>query len=162
MSHPAYITVKAYSAESATAALAPATIPRREPTDLDVKIEILYCGVCDSDIHFARNEWGFTEYPAVPGHEIVGRVTAVGPKVTKFQASDLAGVGCMVDADLSCPHCRAGNEQFSPTQIQTYGSTESYIGGPTFAGYSEHIVVNEQFALRIPENLDLPQSRRLF
>lgn len=98
----------------------------------------------------------------MPNHEILGRVTAVGPKVSKFQAGDLAGVGCMVDADLSCPHCRAGNEQFSPTQIQTYGSTEPYIGGPTFAGYSEHIVINEQFALRIPENLDLPQSRRLF
>lgn len=155
MNHPASITVKAYAAESATAPLTPAAIQRREPTDLDVKIEILYCGVCHSDIHFARNEWHFTEYPAVPGHEIVGRITAVGSKVTKFQVGDLAGVGCMVDADLNCPHCRAGNEQFSPTQIQTYGSTEPYIGGSTFGGYSQHIVVNEHFALRIPENLDL-------
>lgn len=149
-------SVKAYATEAATAPLAPATIARREPTELDVKIEILYCGVCHSDIHFARNEWHFTEYPAVPGHEIVGRITQVGAKVTRFKVGDLAGVGCMVDADLSCPHCKAGNEQFSPTQVQTYGSTEPYIGGPTFGGYSEYIVVNEHFALRIDENLDLP------
>lgn len=147
--------IKAYSAESATAALAPTTITRRQLTERDVKIEILYCGVCHSDIHYARNEWHFTQYPAVPGHEIVGRVTEVGAKATKFKVGDLTGVGCMVDADLSCPHCKAGNEQFSPTHVQTYGSTEPYIGGPTFGGYSEHIVVNEHFALRIPQNLDL-------
>jgi alcohol dehydrogenase (NADP+) len=155
MSKPIAYSVKAYSAASATTPLAPATISRREPTDLDVQIEILYCGVCHSDIHFARNEWHFTQYPAVPGHEIVGRIKKVGPKVTKFKPGDLAGVGCMVDADLSCPFCRAGNEQFSPTQVGTYGSTEPYIGGPTFGGYSENIVVNEHFALRIPQNLDL-------
>lgn len=155
MSKPAAYSVKAYSASSATSALAPATIQRREPTDLDVQIEILYCGVCHSDIHFARNEWHSTQYPAVPGHEIVGRVKKVGPKVTRFKPGDIAGVGCMVDADLSCPFCRAGNEQFSPTQVQTYGSTEPYIGGPTFGGYSENIVVNEHFALRIPCNLEL-------
>ena len=156
MPKPRAYSVKAYSAESANSPLAPAAISRREPTDLDVQIEILYCGVCHSDIHFARNEWHFTQYPAVPGHEIVGRIRKVGPKVTRFKVGDLAGVGCMVDADLSCPFCRAGNEQFSPTQIQTYGSTELYIGGPTFGGYSENIVVNEHFALRIPENLELP------
>lgn len=155
MSKPAAYSVKAYSATSATSALALATIQRREPTDLDVQIEILYCGVCHSDIHFARNEWHSTQYPAVPGHEIVGRVKKVGPKVTRFKPGDIAGVGCMVDADLSCPFCRAGNEQFSPTQVQTYGSTEPYIGGPTFGGYSENIVVNEHFALRIPGNLEL-------
>lgn len=155
MIQPKAYSVSAYSAASARSPLAPATIPRREPTDLDVQIDILYCGVCHSDIHFARNEWHFTQYPAVPGHEIVGRVRKVGPKVTKFRPGDLAGVGCMVDADLSCPFCRAGHEQFSPTHVQTYGSTEPYIGGPTFGGYSENIVVNEHFALRVPENLEL-------
>ncbi len=155
MAKPVAYSVKAYSAASATSSLAPATISRRQPTDLDVQIEILFCGVCHSDIHFARNEWHFTQYPAVPGHEIVGRVRKVGPKVTKFKPGDLAGVGCLVDADMSCPFCRAGEEQFSPTAVQTYGSTEPYIGGPTFGGYSENIVVNEHFALRIPENLNL-------
>jgi uncharacterized zinc-type alcohol dehydrogenase-like protein len=155
MSKPAAYAVKAYSASSPTSALTADTIQRREPTDRDVQIEILYCGVCHSDIHFARNEWHSTQYPAVPGHEIVGRVKKVGPKVTRFKPGDIAGVGCMVDADLSCPFCRAGNEQFSPTQVQTYGSTEPYIGGTTFGGYSENIVVNEHFALRIPANLDL-------
>ena len=155
MSKPRAYSVKAYSAEAATTPLAPATIARREPTDLDVQIDILYCGVCHSDIHFARNEWGFTQYPAVPGHEIVGRIKKVGPKVTKFKVGDLAGVGCIVVGDLTCPHCRSGNEQYSPTMIGTYASTEPVIGGPTFGGYSENIVVHEHFALRIPENLDL-------
>ncbi len=155
MTKPRAYSVKAYATAGATSPLAPGTISRREPTDLDVQIEILYCGVCHSDIHFARNEWGFTEYPAVPGHEIVGRIRKVGPKVTKFKVGDLAGVGCIVGGDLACPHCRAGNEQFSPTMVGTYGSTEPVIGGPTFGGYSENIVLHEHFALRIPENLDL-------
>ncbi|KAF0093222.1 MAG: putative zinc-type alcohol dehydrogenase-like protein [Puniceicoccaceae bacterium 5H] len=152
---PETYSLTAYATEAPSNPLTPATIDRREPTDLDVQIEILYCGVCHSDIHFARNEWGFTQYPAVPGHEIVGRVTQVGSKVTKFKVGDLAGVGCMVGADMSCPHCKAGNEQYSPTMVGTYGSTEPFIGGPTFGGYSENIVVNEHFALRVPENLDL-------
>ena len=147
--------VKAYSAASATSPLAPATIPRREPTDLDVQIEILYCGVCHSDLHYARNEWHFTQYPAVPGHEIVGRVTKVGPKVTKFKPGDLAGVGCLVDADLSCPYCRKGLEQFSPSMVMTYGSMDQHLNLPTYGGYSEGIVVTEHFVLRIPENLEL-------
>lgn len=155
MSKPVAYKVKAYSATSAQSPLAPATIDRREPTDNDVQIEILYCGVCHSDIHFARNEWKYTVYPAVPGHEIVGRVTKVGPKVTKMKVGDLAGVGCMVGADLSCPMCRAGKEQYSPTQIGTYMGTEPVIGGPTFGGYSQNIVVQDHFALRIPQNLDL-------
>jgi uncharacterized zinc-type alcohol dehydrogenase-like protein len=144
-----------YGATNAKEPLSELRFTRREPGPHDVQIEILYCGVCHSDIHFARNEWHSTQYPAVPGHEIVGRVKKVGPKVTRFKPGDIAGVGCMVDADLSCPFCRAGNEQFSPTQVQTYGSTEPYIGGPTFGGYSENIVVNEHFALRIPGNLEL-------
>ena len=155
MSKPRAYSVKAYSTASATSSLASATIPRREPTDRDVQIEILFCGVCHSDLHFARNEWHFTQYPAVPGHEIVGRVTKVGPKVTKFKPGDIAGVGCMVDADLSCPHCRKDLEQFSPTVVMTYGSMDKHLGLPTYGGYSEGIVVDEHFVLRIPANLNL-------
>ena len=155
MSKPIARSVKAYSAAAATSPLAATTIPRREPTDRDVQIEILFCGVCHSDLHFARNEWHFTQYPAVPGHEIVGRVTKVGPKVTKFKPGDLAGVGCMVDADLSCPHCKKGLEQFSPTMVGTYGGTDKHLGGSTFGGYSEAIVVDEHFVLNVPKNLDL-------
>lgn len=159
MSKPRAYSVKAYSAASATSPLAPDTIQRREPTDRDVQIEILFCGVCHSDLHYVRNEWSGmmpAVYPAVPGHEIVGRVTKVGPKVTKVKLGDLAGVGCMVGADLAnCPYCKAGKEQFSPTQIGTYGGTEPVIGGPTHGGYSESIVVDEHFALRIPANLPL-------
>jgi alcohol dehydrogenase (NADP+) len=147
---------KAYSAASATAPLASATIPRREPTPRDVQIEILYCGICHSDLHYARNEWSSlmqTVYPCVPGHEIVGRVARVGSAVAKFKPGDLAGVGCLVDADLSCPHCRAGNEQFSPTSVWTYGGTDKHLGLPTYGGYSENIVVDEHFVLRAPNNL---------
>ena len=155
MPKPIARSVKAYSAASAASPLAATTIPRREPTDLDVQIEILFCGVCHSDLHFARNEWHFTQYPAVPGHEIVGRVTKVGPKVTKFKPGDLAGVGCLVDADLSCPHCKKGLEQFSPTSVMTYGSQDPHLNLPTYGGYSEAIVVNEHFVLKLPPNLDL-------
>ena len=155
MSKPRAYSVKAYSATAATAPLAATTIPRREPTDRDVQIEIMFCGVCHSDLHFARNEWGFTQYPAVPGHEIVGRVTKVGPKVTKFKPGDIAGVGCLVDADLSCPMCRKGLEQFSPTMVMTYGSMDKHLNLPTYGGYSEGIVVDEHFVLRIPQNLNL-------
>jgi uncharacterized zinc-type alcohol dehydrogenase-like protein len=155
MSKPVAHKVKAYSAASASSPLAPASIPRREPTDLDVQLEILYCGVCHSDLHYARNEWHFTQYPAVPGHEIIGRVTKVGPKVTKFKPGDIAGVGCLVDADLSCPYCRKGLEQFSPSMVMTYGSMDQHLNLPTYGGYSEGIVVTEHFVLRIPENLEL-------
>ena len=159
MSKPRAYKVKAYSAASATSPLALDTIQRREPTDRDVQIEILFCGVCHSDLHFSRNEWSSimpAAYPGVPGHEIVGRVTKVGPKVTKVKPGDLAGVGCMVGADLAnCPFCKAGNEQFSPTQIGTYGGIEPVLGGPTHGGYSESIVVDEHFALRVPANLPL-------
>lgn len=102
-----------------------------------------------------RNEWGFTEYPAVPGHEIVGRVVAVGVDVTKFAVGDMAGVGCLVDADPNCPHCRNGLEQYSPTTVNTYGSHDPHLDLPTYGGYSQSIVVDEHFVLRIPENLDL-------
>jgi alcohol dehydrogenase (NADP+) len=156
---PRAYRVKAYSATSATSLLGSATIPRREPTERDVQIEILYCGICHSDLHYARDEWHSvmpTVYPCVPGHEIVGRVTKVGSAVTKFKVGDIAGVGCLVDADLNnCPYCQAGNEQFSPTQVLTYGGPDRHLGGVTYGGYSEGIVVDEHFVLRVPANLNL-------
>lgn len=156
---------KAFAATSPTSPLAYMQIPRREPTPNDVQIEILYCGICHSDIHTARNEWraaGDTVYPCVPGHEIVGRVTKVGADVKGFKVGDLAGVGVLVDADLSCPHCKANNEQFSPTSAFTYGSPDRYETAPvTYGGYSDSIVVNEHFVLRIPANLDLAATAPL-
>ena len=149
---------KAYAAASATSPLHLDTIPRREATECDVQIEILYCGICHSDLHTARNEWSSimaTTYPCVPGHEIVGRVTKVGTAVTGFKPGELVGVGCMVDSDQSCPNCQADLEQFCPNTTFTYNSPDKHLGGVTYGGYSEHIVVNEKFVLRIPENLDL-------
>jgi uncharacterized zinc-type alcohol dehydrogenase-like protein len=149
---------KAYSAASATAALGGTTIQRREPTDQDVQIEILFCGVCHSDLHQVRNEWSEvmpTVYPCVPGHEIVGRVTKVGAAVKKFKAGDLAAVGCMVDSDGTCPHCREGLEQFCPNVTLTYNFPDKHTGAVTYGGYSESVVVNQRFVLRVPKNLDL-------
>src|SRR4249919_1094102 len=114
---------KAFSAASATSPLASTTIPRRNPTDRDVQIEILFCGICHSDLHYARDEWHDvlpTVYPCVPGHEIVGRVTKVGFGVTKFKPNDLVGVGCLVDSDQTCPNCRASLEQYCPNMVLTY------------------------------------------
>ena len=146
---------KAYSADSATSPLASAIIPRRDPTEHDVKIDILFCGICHSDLHYARGEWGGTVYPCVPGHEIVGRVTEVGSAVTKFKEGDLIGVGCMVDSDRTCPHCRNGLEQFCPGQVLTYGAPDKHATAPvTYGGYSESIVVDQHFVLRVPTNLD--------
>jgi uncharacterized zinc-type alcohol dehydrogenase-like protein len=149
---------KAYSAASATSPLATATIPRREPTEHDVQIEILFCGICHSDLHYARDEWHGVMpavYPCVPGHEIVGRVTKVGSAVTKFKPGDLAGVGCLVDSDRTCPHCREGLEQFCPSMVLTYGSPDKHLNGVTYGGYSDSIVVDESFVLRVPSNLGL-------
>ena len=149
---------KAYSAASATSPLASATIPRREPSERDVRIEILFCGICHSDLHQARNEWsGFmpTVYPCVPGHEIVGRVTGVGSAVTSFRPGDLAAVGCLVDSDHTCSDCQAGLEQFCPNATLTYNSPDKHLGGVTYGGYSDSIVVDERFVLRVPANLDL-------
>lgn len=148
---------KAYSADSATSPLAPTTIPRRDPGEHDVQIEILFTGVCHSDLHMVRNEWSAMPnvYPIVPGHEIVGRVTKVGSAVTKFNTGDLAGVGCMVDSDGTCQHCKDGFEQFCPNQILTYAAPDKHLGGVTYGGYSESIVVDERFVLRVPGNLDL-------
>jgi uncharacterized zinc-type alcohol dehydrogenase-like protein len=149
---------KAYAATSATSPLGGTTIPRREPTDRDVQIEILYCGICHSDLHAVRNEWSefmSTNYPIVPGHEIVGRVTNVGSAVTNFKPGDLAAVGCLVDSDRTCPRCQAGLENFCPNLTLTFGSPDHHLGGTTYGGYSESIVVDEHFALRVPANLDL-------
>jgi uncharacterized zinc-type alcohol dehydrogenase-like protein len=148
---------KAYSAASATSPLAPATIARRDPTEHDVQIKILFCGICHSDLHHVRNEWGSlmpTVYPCVPGHEIVGRVTKVGAAVTKFKPGDLAAVGCLVDSDGTCPECRAGLEQFCPNMTLTFGSPDKHLGGVTYGGYADSVVVDERFVLRVPANLD--------
>jgi len=150
---------KAYSAASATAALAAATIPRRDPTERDVQIEILFCGVCHSDLHAVRDEWHSvmpTVYPIVPGHEIVGRVTKVGSAVTKYKPGDLAAVGCLVDSDHTCPNCKDGLEQFCPNGALTYNSPDKHGTAPvTYGGYSDSVVVDERFVLRVPANLDL-------
>ena len=149
---------KAYSVSSATSPFASTVIARRDPTEHDVQIEILFCGICHSDLHQARNEWSGmmpTIYPCVPGHEIVGRVTRVGSAVTKFKPGDLAAVGCLVDSDGTCPECQAGFEQFCPNMILTYNFPDKHSGGVTYGGYSDSIVVKEHFALRVPPNLDL-------
>ena len=149
---------KAYSAASATSPLASTTIPRRDTTENDLQIEILFCGICHSDLHSVRNEWSSimpTVYPIVPGHEIVGRVTKVGSGVTKFKPGDLAGVGCLVDSDHTCPNCKDGFEQFCPNQTLTFNSPDKHLGGVTYGGYSESIVVDESFVLSVPSNLNL-------
>lgn len=149
---------RAYAAASAASPLAPTTIRRRDPREHDVQIEILFCGICHSDVHHVRNEWGAfvpTVYPIVPGHEIVGRVTKAGSAVSKYKPGDLAGVGCMVDSDGTCPDCKDGLEQFCPNLTLTYNSPDKYLGGVTYGGYSESIVVDERFVLRVPSNLDL-------
>ena len=146
---------RAYAAQSPATPLAPHAIERREPTAGDVEIDILFCGVCHSDLHFARNEWGFTQYPVVPGHEILGRVTRVGAGVTKFKAGDLAAVGCLVDSCRTCNHCAQGLEQYCTTGATfTYNGEDKHLGGMTFGGYSEKVVVDEAFTLKVPANLD--------
>src|SRR2546428_3310150 len=149
---------KAYAAASAASPLASTAISRRDPTEQDVQVEILYCGICHSDLHQVRNEWSGvmpTVYPCVPGHEIVGRVTKVGSAVSKFKPGDLAAVGCMVDSDRTCPECQAGLEQFCPNFTLTYNFPDKHLGGVTYGGYSDSIVVDERFVLRVPANLTL-------
>lgn len=149
---------RAYAASGADTPLAATTIARRDPTENDVQIEILFCGICHSDLHQVRNEWSEvmpTVYPCVAGHEIVGRVTAVGSAVTKFKTGDLAGVGCMVDSDRTCPECQAGLEQFCPNFTLTYNFPDKHTGGVTYGGYSDSIVVDQHFVLSVPSNLDL-------
>ena len=146
---------KAYSAASATAPLAADTIARRDLTATDVQIEILFCGICHSDLHSVRDEWGGAVYPIVAGHEIVGRIAQVGSAVTQFKPGDPVGVGCMVDSDGTCPQCKAGLEQFCSNMIQTYNSPDKHLGGVTYGGYSDSIVVDQRFVLRVPPNLEL-------
>jgi len=149
---------RAYAAASETSSLASTTITRRDPTPQDVQIEILFCGICHSDLHQVRNEWkeGMpTVYPCIPGHEIVGRVTRVGSGVTRFKAGDLAAVGCMVDSDGTCPECKAGFEQFCPNLTLTYNFPDKHLGSVTYGGYSDSIVVDQRFVLRVPANLSL-------
>ena len=154
--------VKAFGTEAADASLQQLNIPRRNPTPYDVEIEILYCGVCHSDLHTARNEWHGTIYPCVPGHEIVGRVVSVGSEVTKFKTGDIAAVGCLVDSCHECQYCKEDLEQYCEEgSIQTYNSPDRHLGSHTFGGYSESIVVTESFVLKVPEHLDLAATAPL-
>ena len=145
-----------YASQTPETPLKAITFQRRDPGPRDVQIEILYCGVCHSDLHQVRNEWQNTIYPCVPGHEIVGKVTQVGHEVTKFKVGDLAGVGCLVDSCQDCPSCAEGLENYCEKgQTFTYNSEDKVSGGITFGGYSRAVVVDEAFTLRIPKNLDL-------
>ncbi len=144
-----------YGATSAKEPLSVLRFARREPGPLDVEITILYCGVCHSDLHTARNEWGNTVYPVVPGHEIIGRIARVGAEVTRFKVGEIAGVGCMVDSCQRCGSCAEGLEQYCENGfVGTYNGEEMHSGGMTYGGYASNIVVTEKFVLRIPDNLD--------
>lgn len=148
--------VKAFGTEAPTADLLPMQIQRREVTANDIEIQILYCGVCHSDLHTARNDWGGTVYPAVPGHEIVGRVTRVGTEVTKLQVGDIAAVGCLVDSCGTCDSCQSDLEQYCTNGfVGTYNGKDKHLHTQTFGGYSEKIVVDEHFVLKVPAHLDL-------
>lgn len=147
--------VKAFGTESAVADLKQLEIPRRSLTAKDVEIDILFCGVCHSDLHFARNDWGMTQYPVVPGHEIVGRVTQVGSAAAKYKIGDLVAVGCLVDSCRTCNNCKDDLEQYClGGWVGTYGGYDKHLDTNTHGGYSETIVVDEAFVLRVPENLD--------
>ena len=149
------LQTKAYAAQSAKSPLAPFSFTRRDPLPDDVKIDILFCGVCHSDIHTVRDEWGGTTFPCVPGHEIAGRVVAVGRNVKKFKEGDLAAVGCMVDACRDCHSCHENLEQFCDDVVFTYNSPDEHTGAVTYGGYSTNIVVNEDFVLRVRDDVDL-------
>jgi alcohol dehydrogenase (NADP+) len=155
-------TTPAYAATSAASPLAPFSIERRDPGPREVLIDILYCGVCHSDVHQARDEWGGAIFPMVPGHEIVGRVAAAGPEVTKHAVGDVVGVGCFVDSCRQCPQCEAGEEQYCVEGMTgTYNSRERGTGEPTYGGYSTRITVNEDYVLRIPDGIPLERAAPL-
>jgi len=154
-------TTEAYAAASAKSPLTRFSFTRRDVLPDDVKIDILFCGVCHSDVHTARDEWRGTTYPCVPGHEIIGRVVAVGCNVKKFKEGDLAAVGCMVDACRDCRSCHENLEQFCEDVVFTYNSPDEHTGGVTYGGYSTNIVVNEHFVLRVREDVDLAASAPL-
>lgn len=150
---------KAFGTEAAEAQLKRINIERREVTSNDVEIEILYCGICHSDLHSVHNDWGGTTYPIVPGHEIVGRVSKVGAGVTKFKVGDLAGVGCIVDSCRECDHCHEGEEQFCEKGwTVVFNSPDRKFGGITYGGFSESIVVDENYVLHVPDSLDLSSA----
>jgi alcohol dehydrogenase (NADP+) len=156
------MTTKAYAAQNATTPLAPFSFERRKVGKHDVQIEILYCGVCHSDLHTVRSEWSSANYPCIPGHEIVGRVLKVGKDVNRFKEGDTVGVGCMVDSCLTCANCKDNLEQFCEKgAIFTYNSPDKHTGGITYGGYSESIVVRKEFVLKIPKNLDLAATAPL-
>lgn len=153
---PSKTKTAGYGATSASSPLAPFSFERREPLPQDVQIEILYCGVCHSDLHTVRNEWKGTTYPAVPGHEIVGRVTAVGNEVKRFKPGDVAAVGCLVDSCRTCANCKAGLEQYCDVAfVGTYNSPDKHLGGMTYGGYSKSIVVDQYFVLQVPDKSNL-------
>ncbi len=148
--------VKAFGTEAKDKDLELLQIERRAVQPQDIEIEIMYCGVCHSDLHTARNDWGGTKYPSVPGHEIIGRITKVGDEVTKFKVGDLAGVGCLVDSCRECESCKQNLEQYCLNgSIGTYNGRDKWLGGHTFGGYAEKVIVDQSFGLLIPENLDL-------
>ena len=152
---PSRIPSRGYAATSAKTPLAAFAFERRSPGPKDVHIEILFCGVCHSDLHQVRDEWGGSTFPMVPGHEIIGRVKQVGARVTKFKVGDMAGVGCMVDSCRTCPDCRVGLEQFCQgTLTFTYNSPDPILGGSTYGGYSDQIVVDQDFVLQVSPKLD--------
>lgn len=147
---------KSYAALSSTTPLVPHSIDRRNPKPHDVQLEILYCGVCHSDLHFAKNDWGMSVYPLVPGHEIIGRVTAIGDKVSKFNVGDLAGIGCMVDSCRTCDNCKDGLEQYcAEGAVFSYNGQERDGSGITYGGYSKSIVSHEDFVLKVSDKLPL-------
>jgi len=153
---------KAFATHAANAPLVPFRFSYRDPDPQEIEIQILYCGICHTDVHQARNEWAGTTYPCVPGHEIVGRITKTGSRVKKFKPGDLAAVGCMVDSCRECSHCKAGEEQFCEAGTTfTYNSPDKKHGGTTYGGYAEAIVLDEAFALRVPGSLDLAASAPL-
>lgn len=155
-------TTKSFAASSATSPLAPYTFERRDPLPKDVQIDILFCGVCHSDLHTVRDEWGGTVYPCVPGHEIVGRVARVGKEVTRFKEGDLAAVGCLVDSCRTCQSCRDGLEQYCENgMVLTYNGEDKHSGGVTYGGYSQSIVVTEDFVLNIAPDADLAATAPL-
>src|SRR6202051_1516269 len=162
---PQTFPAKAFAAQSATSRLAPHSIKRRTPRPQDVQLEILYCGVCHSDLHQVRNEWQHampTVYPCVPGHEIVGRVVKVGSAVKKFKEGDIAAVGCMVDSCRKCTGCLAGEEQYCENFMTlTYNGEDKILGGVTYGGYSTAIVVDEKYVLSVPKGLDPPDAAPL-
>jgi uncharacterized zinc-type alcohol dehydrogenase-like protein len=157
-SHPVTFASKAFAAQSATSPLGPMTIQRRDPRPQDVQMEVLYCGVCHSDLHQVRDEWKSvmpTVYPCVPGHEIVGRVVKVGSAVSKFKEGDIAAVGCMVHSCRICSSCLAGEEQYCENHLTlTYNSDDRFLGGVTYGGYADSIVVDDAYVLRVPNGLD--------